>query len=136
VRVRLAALVLLAGCHGPGCAELEGRVHALERERDRLLLQLMRESPGPDDRGFDGLVAAPPVPAIDGLVLRADVVVLSIGADHGVERGFHFSVYRGSTFVGKVRAARVGAHETECDVLFTADGRTIRPGDAVATRLQ
>jgi len=107
--------------------------------REKELLISMAEGAGVD---FEQLVQGPPVPAIDGNVVavKADVapplVLLSVGTDERVERGFHFSIYRGSQFIGKVIVERVLRDGAGCRVLFTADGQTIQPGDSAATRLQ
>jgi hypothetical protein len=107
--------------------------------REKELLISMAEGAGVD---FETLVPGPPVPAIDGQVVavKSDVspplVLLSVGSDDHVERGFHFSIYRGSQFVGKVIVERVLKDSAGCRVLFTADGQQIQPGDSCATRLQ
>ncbi len=82
-----------------------------------------------------------PVPPINGKVagVRTDVqpalVLLTVGQDEGVERGFTFTVYRGNEFIGKVLVEKVMADSAGCRVLFTAAGKQIKPGDDVATRL-
>jgi hypothetical protein len=107
--------------------------------REKELLISMVEGAGVD---IESLVPGPPVPAIDGNVVavKTDVnpplVLLSVGTDDKVERGFHFSIYRGSQFVGKVIVERVLRDGAGCRVLFTADGQNIQPGDSAATRLQ
>lgn len=107
--------------------------------REKELLISMAEGAGVD---FELLVPGPPVPAIDGNVVavKTDVspplVLLSVGQDDKVERGFHFSIYRGSQFIGKVVVERVLRDSAGCRVLFTADGQQIQAGDNAATRLQ
>lgn len=106
--------------------------------RDKELLISMAESQG---FNFETLIPGPPVPAIDGKVVAVKndisppLVLLSVGADDKVQQGFHFSVYRGSTFVGKVVVERVLRDSAGCRVLFTADGQDIQSGDSAATRL-
>jgi hypothetical protein len=88
------------------------------------------------------LMPLPQPPKIDGRVAAVDdfadppLVLLSVGSDHGVEKGHHFSVYRGSQFVAKVVVERVLRDSCGCRVLFVADGQAIQVGDAAATRLQ
>lgn len=107
--------------------------------REKELLISMAEGAGVD---FELLVPGPPVPAIDGNVvaIKTDVspplVLLSVGQDDKVERGFHFSIYRGSQFIGKVVVERVLRDSAGCRVLFTAEGQQIQAGDNAATRLQ
>jgi hypothetical protein len=82
-----------------------------------------------------------PVPPINGKVagIKADVspalVLLTVGKDEKVEKGFQFTVYRGAEFVGKVVVEKVNADSAGCRVLFTAPGKVIKAGDDVATRL-
>ena len=82
-----------------------------------------------------------PVPPINGKVagVKADVspalVLVTVGKDDKVEKGFQFTVYRGSQFVGKVIVEKVNADSAGCRVLFTAPGQVIKAGDDVATRL-
>jgi hypothetical protein len=107
--------------------------------RDKELLISMAEGAGVN---FELLVPGPPVPAIDGTVVavKDDVspplVLLSVGSDDKVERGFHFSIYRGNQFVGKVVVERVLRDTCGCRVLFTAEGAKITANDSAATRLQ
>ncbi|MEZ0229500.1 MAG: hypothetical protein ACAI25_12795 [Planctomycetota bacterium] len=108
------------------------------KEKERMLAQL-------DDCTYRAVVLganSPPVPAIDARVtaVKRDVqpglVLLAAGSDDKVEKGFHFSVYRGSVFVGKVVVEKVLRDSCGCRVLFTKEGESIQVGDAAATRLQ
>ena len=107
--------------------------------REKELLISMAESQGVN---FAQLIPGPPVPAIDGKVvavksdLNPPLVLLSVGADDKVEHGFRFSIYRGSTFVGKVVVEKVLRDSAGCRVLFTAEGGEVQAGDSAATRLQ
>jgi len=91
---------------------------------------------------FSPFLSSPPVPAIDATVTatRDEVlpmlILLSVGSAQGAEKGFHFSVYRGSNFIGKVVVEKVLDRASGCRVLFTKAGETIKVGDAAATRLQ
>lgn len=82
-----------------------------------------------------------PVPPINGKVggVKSDVspalVLVTVGKDDKVEKGFQFTVYRGAEFIGKVVVEKVNADSAGCRVLFTAPGKVIKPGDDVATRL-
>ena len=120
-------------------ADLRRQFAETRRElRDKELLISMAEGAGVN---VELLVPGPPVPSIEGRVvavkndLEPALVLLSVGADENVERGYHFSVYRGSTFVGKVIVERVLSNSCGCRVLFTAEGQEISPNDAAATRL-
>ena len=106
--------------------------------RDKELLISMAEAAGVN---FELLVPGPPVPAIDGMVVavKTDVdpplVLLSVGADDKVERGYHFSIYRNNQFVGKVVVEKVLRDGAGCRLLFAAEGQSVQPGDKAATRL-
>lgn len=84
----------------------------------------------------------PPVPAIEARVLavelkvRPTLLILSAGANQKVEKGFHFSVYRGTEFVAKVVVEKVLADACGARVLFTKAGLSVIPGDEAKTRLQ
>ncbi len=109
-----------------------------KRLRDKELLIAMAENAGVN---FELLVPGPPVPAIDGTVVavKTDVnpplVLLSVGSDDKVEKGFHFAIYRQGQYVGRVVVERVLRDSAGCRVLFTADGQQIQSGDSAATRL-
>jgi hypothetical protein len=97
-----------------------------------------------EDRGVNWTrtITGPPVPAIDAKVaaVKTDVnpalVLLSVGSDDKVEKGFHFSIYAGAEFKGKVVVEKVLKDSCGCRVLFTKEGQSIQAGDSAATRLQ
>jgi len=107
------------------------------KERSLDIAILEENSVNPRD-----LLMAPPVPSIDAKVaaVKNDVtpslVLLSVGSDDKVEKGFHFSIFRGSEFVGKVVVEKVLRDSCGCRVLFTKEGLTVQQGDSAATRLQ
>lgn len=107
--------------------------------REKELMISMAENAGVN---FSRLLPGPPVPAIDGRVVavKTDIdpplVLLSVGSDDKVERGFEFAIYQNSKFKGKVVVERVLPDSAGCRVLFTVDGESITAGDSAATRLQ
>lgn len=128
-------------------ARLGAAVARLDRDlADLRALVAMNESPAPPPRELDAPISrqleGPPVPPIDAVVLEVGRtrepagVRLSVGWADGVEKGYQFSVYRGSTFVGKVVVERVRAGSCDARVLFTREGESVQRGDAAATRLQ
>ena len=64
------------------------------------------------------------------------LVLLDVGREEGVEEGYRFSIYRGTTFLGKVQVERVLRDSAGCRVLFLAEGASLSAGDSAATRLQ
>jgi len=97
-----------------------------------------------EEKGFNvlSIIAGPPMPAIDAKVaaVKSDVqpplVLLSVGSDDKVEKGFQFSIYRGSEYIGKVVVEKVLKDSCGCRVLYTKEGQTVQAGDSAATRLQ
>ena len=76
-------------------------------------------------------------PPIDALVSAVDneqqLVVLSVGDDQKVQRGYEFTVARGNQFIGKVQVIRVYADLSGARVVYTKEGEQIRRGDQVFT---
>jgi hypothetical protein len=87
------------------------------------------------------LVNHRPLPPINGKVagVKSDVqpalVLITVGKDDKVEKGYPFTVYRGAEFIAKVIVEKVNADSAGCRVLFNAPGKTIKAGDDVATRV-
>jgi len=83
----------------------------------------------------------PPPAPVRGKIAGVDtsvqpaLVLLTVGADDGVKRGYTFTVYRGERFVGKIVVSRLMADSAGCRVLFTSPGETIQQGDDAATVL-
>ncbi len=115
---------------------------AYNHARKGLKQDELRIAVGEDEGCRFGLVSGPPVPAIDARVaavksnVTPELVLLSVGSDDKVEKGFHFSIYRGTEFVGKVVVEKVLRDSCGCRVLFTSEGARILAGDSAATRLQ
>lgn len=85
-------------------------------------------------------VGEPPMPPIEARVIAVDpdqkLVVLSVGREQKVENGFEFTVYRGDSFVGKVKVIRVYPDLAGARIMYTKDGGvSVRQGDRASTRL-
>jgi hypothetical protein len=82
------------------------------------------------------------VPAIDARVAAVrlnatpELVLLSVGSDDGVEKGFQFNIYRGVDFIGKVVVEKVLKDSSGCRVLYRCGDTQILAGDCAATKLQ
>jgi hypothetical protein len=80
-------------------------------------------------------------PQIEGAVLdvRYDLspglVMLNVGSDNDVQRGFTFEIYRGSTYKGKVRVENVQGKYCSAVIIDAKAGTTIAQGDRAATNL-
>ena len=78
-------------------------------------------------------------PPIDAKVVDVDtkekLVVLSVGRDQKVEKGFRFTVYRGGSFVGKVEVFAVYPDLSGARILFTKEGASVEQGDNASTSL-
>ena len=110
------------------------QIAALTDERDKLqtVIAVAREA------GFrvDELMAQP---AINGKVMDVDskvgVVVLSVGSQADVKKGFRFQVYRGGDYVGEVIVDAVYPDLSAASVVKLRPGMEIKKLDDVTTRL-
>lgn len=113
-----------------------------ELRDNELLISMLR------DKGVDieSIVYGPPPPPIEGVVVAvrpiegdADhpLVLLSVGSNDKVAKGYQFSVHRGNEFVAKVVVEKVMPDMAGCRVLFFKDhaGVPIQEGDRASTRL-
>jgi hypothetical protein len=81
------------------------------------------------------------MPAINGRVLQVNtqlnpgLVMLNVGSEQGVKRGFTFQIYSGSTWKGQVRVENVQANMCSAVVLNLQKGQQIAQGDNAATHL-
>lgn len=106
--------------------------------RDRELLIALAAQRGIN---FATLLDGPPTPLVRGAVreVKADVepalVLIDVGADDEVEKGFRFSVYRSDKFIGKLVVERVEGDSAACRVHWVAEGQSVQAGDSVSTRL-
>ncbi len=80
-------------------------------------------------------------PLINGSVLdvRLDLqpglVMLNVGKNQNVKRGFTFDIYRGSVYKGQVRVSNVQDDIASATIVRNVDGQTIQQGDRATTRL-
>ena len=81
------------------------------------------------------------VAPIDAAVLEArydiepGLVMLNVGNEAGVKRGYTFHVYRGGQYKGQVRVENVQANYCSAVIIGTQEGRTISQGDSASTVL-
>jgi len=111
------------------------------KERDDQLASLQAKFDTLVDQtgtSVDDLVAQP---LIEARVLEVDrtiepgLVALNVGADQNVKRGYVFHIFRGESYLGKVRIENVRPTMSTALIQGTYDGREIRQGDQAATRL-
>ncbi|MFT7542916.1 MAG: hypothetical protein ACI9K5_003898 [Gammaproteobacteria bacterium] len=76
-------------------------------------------------------------PLIEGRVLEASagLVMLNVGDEDMVKRGFTFEIYNGGTYKAQVRVVDVQGSVCSAVILHTVDGTTITQGDAASTRI-
>jgi len=78
-------------------------------------------------------------PAIEAKIEEVDtdagIVVLSVGSEDNVEKGFTFFVYRDASYVGQVEVDRVFAAKSAARINPEMTPATIQPGDGATTRL-
>lgn len=84
-------------------------------------------------------VIGTPMPEIEGQIVAVDpgerLVVLSVGRDDKVEKGYRFTVFRGDEFVGKVEVFQVYPDLAGARILFTKDGSEVEQGDRASTAI-
>jgi hypothetical protein len=155
-RLRVASLILLAAtlasavaawrehARASAAASSLAELRAAHADQRKAFKECQMIIAGIEEVADSGtrFLAGPPVPEIDARVtaIKTDVhpelVLLDVGSDDKVEKGFHFSIYRGSEFVGKVVVEKVLRDRCGCRVLFTREGESMQQGDSAATRLQ
>jgi membrane carboxypeptidase/penicillin-binding protein len=78
-------------------------------------------------------------PKVDGAVLAVDtatgLVMLNVGADQGVKRGFSFDVWSGNQYKGQVVVQNVQASMSSATIKAPVQGTVIRQGDLASTRM-
>jgi len=77
------------------------------------------------------------VPNVKGVVtaVGSDSVELSLGGDDGLQKGHELEVYRGGTYLGRVRVVSVRSDRAVATVLRDFKRGFIQRGDRVATKL-
>ena len=84
----------------------------------------------------DQLVAHIP-PKVDGVVLEVsdrNMVEISIGADDGLKIGHELDVYRGGSYLGRIKILRTSPDRAVGDVLRNLQSGQIKRGDRVTTK--
>lgn len=80
-------------------------------------------------------------PDIDAAVLavKSDpapgLVMLNVGAEDNVKRGYTFDIYSGNQYKGQVRVENVQDGMCSALILRTVDGQTMSQGDLASTRM-
>lgn len=91
--------------------------------------------------GYDAKKLGKAMPAIDAKVLSVamdiepGLVSINCGTAAGVERGFTFEIYEGSTYKGQARVEYVYPEMCSAVMVRKVKGETIRVGDGATTRL-
>ena len=67
--------------------------------------------------------------------LPPGLVMLNVGRDKEVKRGFTFEIYRGSQYKGQVRVENVQANVCSAIIIRSVGGTTIIQGDRATTYL-
>ena len=80
-----------------------------------------------------------PQEKVDGSVLAVDaktgLVMLNVGAEHGVKRGYAFDVWSGNQYKGQVVVQNVQAQMSSATIKTPVQGAQIRQGDLASTRM-
>jgi cell division protein FtsB len=107
-----------------------------ELEESRILIDSARNA------GVDFQALYRPERPIDGKVMvvsrEVNLVAISVGADDGVEKGYHFTVFRGSLYVGQLIVENVSKDMSSARIKLetVAEGQQVLEGDNVSTRIR
>jgi len=116
-------------------AELNKRLVAMgeELESTKILVEAYQSQVG----SLPDLMNPPTIRArVTAVDADLNIVMISVGSDDGVKKGYAFTVYRGDQYIGKVIIDKVekdyasGYSKKELE----ADGQTIQVGDDATTR--
>ena len=115
-------------------AALETRVTELGKEKEHLanLLEVAKQ------QGFDisSLVAMPEIPAfIQEVNNEEGFVILSVGSDDQVKKGYVFQVYRGDKYLGEVVVDDLYPDHCAARIKFRVNGVQFQINDKATTRL-
>lgn len=113
---------------------LEERVTKLEDENTHLsnILAVANQ------QGFDinSIVAMPEISAyIEEVNNELGFVILSVGSDDNVKKGYTFSIYRGNSYLGEVQVDDVYPDRSAARIKFRVDGAQFQVNDKATTLL-
>ena len=115
-----------------------------ELANQNFIITRLREAGVPIDRiALSDLGAGPQDvgPPVHAKVLAVDnavnLVMLSVGEDDGVRKGYHFTVYRGDKYIGKVEVERTFRDMCSARIMprELKTGMVIKEGDNASTRV-
>jgi hypothetical protein len=76
---------------------------------------------------------------VDGSVLAVDtstgLVMLNVGSEQGVKRGYSFDVWSGNQYKGQVVVQNVQPNMSSATIKSPVQGTVIRQGDLASTRM-
>jgi len=115
-------------------ASLEERVTGLDQEKEHMsnIIEVAKQ------QGFD-ITAIEAMPEIAAYVEEVDndlgFVILSVGSDDKVKKGYKFHVYRGSSYLGDVVVDDVYPDKCAARIEFRVDGAQFNVNDKATTIL-
>lgn len=114
-------------------AENERNITALTNDKNHL--GMMVEFAKQKGISFENTLI---MPAVNGAVVGADastkLVMVNVGSDHGVERGFVLDIVRGDRYIGRMRVDNVIGPGVSSGVMTLTSG-SVQTGDRVTNRL-
>ena len=82
-------------------------------------------------------LVAPPIDArVEGVIMKEGIVILSVGAEDNVKKGYTFYVYRDNSYIGQLEVDEVYPSKCSARINREMTPRTIRSGDGAKTRLR
>jgi DNA repair exonuclease SbcCD ATPase subunit len=113
---------------------LEMRVAELDQEREQITNVLEHAK----NQGFD-IASIAAIPEINAYVAEVNneigFVILSVGGDDQVQKGYPFHVYRGDRYLGEVRVDEVFPDHASAMIMKQVDGAQFRINDKATTML-
>jgi chromosome segregation ATPase len=116
----------------------QGNLETLEEFNQQLLASNARMKTVLDRKGLDEFVSVEGPPRVDGVVTQVgnkDMLEISIGADDGLKKGHALEIYRGNSYLGRVRVLDVWPDRAVVQIIPEFRKGMIKKGDRVATKL-
>jgi len=118
-----------------GNVQLEGEQIRFLEKNSQLIAQISRLTNVLTNNGLDENSDVTQVtPDVDGIVtaVAQETLQISLGFDDGLREGHQFDVYRGATFLGRIKILRIKPSTSVGEIIPEFRRGAIRKGDRVA----
>jgi len=116
-------------------ADKEKQLQRLEKEmlEARQIIRTVREA------GVNIPSLVKKTKPLDGTIIAVSnevpLVMISLGTDESVEKGYQFTVYRGSQFIGQIVVEEVYKDMSAARVIKEMTVKSVQKGDSITTRI-